>query len=129
MAVMEPATARRAGGGQRFLLGVALGLIPILLMLLFGFTSCPVVGMADGYRCSDPNQDIGSWFFVFAVAIYGVEALAMLVCLFIRPARLVALGMLAPLLAGPFVGVLGFEMIAIARHPLSLAGGWSWLAR
>lgn len=129
MAIMEPAARRTAHGGQRFLLGLALGLIPIVLMLLFGFTSCPMIGMADGYRCSDPHQDIGGWLFVFAVAIYGIEALAMLVCLFIRPARLVALGMLAPLIAGPFVGVLGFEMIAIARHPLSLAGGWSWLAR
>lgn len=128
MAVMEPVARRMASGGQRFLLGLTLGLIPIALMLLFGFTSCPVVGMADGYRCSDPHQDIGSWFFVFAVAIYGVEALAMLVCLFIRPARLVALGMLVPLIAGPFVGVLGFEVIALARHPLSLVGGWLWLA-
>lgn len=124
MAIVEPATGRSTHGGRRFLLGLALGLIPIALMLLFGFTSCPVVGMADGYLCSDPHQAIGSWFFLAAIAIYGIEALAMLVCLFIRPLRLVALGMLVTLIVGPFVGVLGFETIAIVRHPLSLAGDW-----
>lgn len=95
-----------------------MGLIPIILMLMFGFTSCPMVGMTDGYICYDPHQAIGGWLFVIAVAVYGVEALAMLVCLCIRPARLVALGMLAPLLAAPFVGILGFELIALARHPI-----------
>ena len=116
--------ARPAAGGRAFLLGLALGLIPIALMLLFGFTSCPVIGLADGYICHDTNQAIGGWLFVIAVAVYGVEALVMLVCLFIRPARLVALGLLVPLIAGPFVGVLGFEVIALARHPLAFAGGW-----
>lgn len=120
--------ARPAAGGRRFLLGLALGLIPIILMLLFGFTSCPAIGIAGGYRCSDPNQAIGGWLFVTASAIYSAEALAMLVCLFIRPARLVALGLLVPLIGGPFVGLLGFETIALARHPLSLAAGW-WLRR
>lgn len=122
---MEPTAARAVRtGGRRLLLGFALGLIPIVLMLLFGFTSCPMVGMADGYICYDQHQDIGGWLFVFAAAIYGAEALATFVCLFIRPARQVALGMLVPLIAGPFVGILGFETIAIARHPLSLIAHW-----
>ncbi len=56
-----------------FLVGVALGLILILLMLLMGFTSRPMVGMADGYLCSDPHQAIGGWLFVFAVVIYGTS--------------------------------------------------------
>jgi hypothetical protein len=113
--------------GWQFPLGLALGLIPIGLMLLFGFTSCPMMMMADGYICYDPNQTVGSWLFVFAVAIYGIEALATLVCLFIRPARMVALGMLVPLIVGPYVGVYGFEVIALARHPMGLAARW-WVA-
>lgn len=114
-------------GGRRFWLGFGLGLIPIILMLLFGFTSCPMVGMADGYFCHDPHQDIGGWLFIIAVAMYGAEILATLVCLFIRPARLLALGMLGPLIIGPFAGILGFETVALARHPMSLVPSTCWL--
>ncbi len=113
--------ARSTNGNGRFWLGFGLGLIPIILMLMFGFTSCPMVGMADGYICHDPHQDIGGWLFIIAIAIYGVEALATLACLFIRPARLLALGALGPLIIGPFAGILSFEIISLARHPLSLA--------
>ncbi len=120
-------TARSRNGSRRFWLGFGFGLIPIMLMLMFGFTSCPMLGMTDGYICHDPHQEIGSWLFISAVALYGAEALATPACLFIRPARLLALGMLGPLIIGPFAGILGFETVALARHPISLALSNGWL--
>ncbi len=102
-------TARPAGSGagRWFSVGVAVGLLPILMMVLFGFTQCPLAPMGD-YTCHDPNQGDGGWFFVAAVAAYLLQTLAMLVCFFPRRARPVAWGLLLMLFLDPIVGVYAF---------------------
>jgi hypothetical protein len=91
------------------------GRLPILLMVLFGFTQCPLV-LLGGYTCHDPNQGDGGWFFVAAVAAYALQALAMLVCFISRWTRPVAWGLLLMCLLGPIVGVYAFYLVAELRH-------------
>lgn len=103
---------------QRFWYGLGLGLVPALLMCLFGFTQCPP-GINDGLICNtvtEPYQGIGGWLFVFAVGIYGLNAVVMLVMLFFRTWRPFAWGLLLMFVLAPILGIFGFTTITLARH-------------
>ena len=104
---------------QRFWYGLGLGMVPAILTCLFGFTQCPP-GINDGLICNtvnEPYQGIGGWLFVFAVGIYGLNALLLLVLLFVHTWRPFAWGLLLMFVLAPILGVLGFAVIAIARYP------------
>jgi len=117
----SPSAATRAhsGGGRRlFLLGLGLGLVPVGLLVAFGFTQCPLLGPMYDYTCADPNQGWGGWFFVLAVGFYILDALAFLVCVWIRRVRPVAWGLLTMLICAPFVGFASMATIMLLRHPV-----------
>lgn len=101
-----------SSAGRRFLLGMSAGLLPVLLMCLFGFTQCP----PQDYVCHDPNQGWGGWFFVLALALYGADILVMLGCFVFRRTRPVAWGLLPMIVLGPFLGVFGYIVVTVSRH-------------
>lgn len=101
--------------GQLYLLGLSLGLLPVALLIAFGFTQCPLVPMGN-YTCHDPNQGWGGWFFVFAVGTYLLDALGFLVCVWIRRVRPLAWGLLTLLFVGPIVGIFGMYTVMASRH-------------
>jgi hypothetical protein len=102
---------------HRFLFGVALGLTPVVFMTAFGFSQCPFGGPLSDYTCNDPNEGWGGYFFLAAVAAYGVQFLPTVVCLFIRRVRPIAWGLLLMLLIAPILGIWSVYIVAIFRHP------------
>ncbi len=88
---------------RRGAFGVGIGLVPAVLMTLFGFTHCPIGPLYDS-TCHDPNQGISGYLFVAAVAVYLSQAVVML-------------------FIGPLLGVLGFYAVAVARHSQSTNAG------
>jgi hypothetical protein len=107
---------RRPGGYSKlYLLGIALGLLPVALLIAFGFTQCPLAPMGD-YTCHDPNQGWGGWFFVFAIGVYLLDALGFVVCVWFRRIRPLAWGLLTLLFVGPIVGAVGMYTAMVARH-------------
>jgi hypothetical protein len=87
-------------------------------MRLFGFTQRPP-GINDGMirsAAGEPYQWVGGWLFTFAVFIYGLNALLMLVMFFFRAWRPFDWGLLFMVLLAPILGVVGFIAITVARH-------------
>ena len=107
------ALQRRAS--RLYPLGLGLGLLPVALLVAFGFTQCPLAPMGD-YTCHDSNQGWGGWLFVFAVSAYILDVLAFLVCVWFRRVRPLAWGLLTLLVVGPILGIFGTYVAMIARH-------------
>ncbi|MFI5274063.1 MAG: hypothetical protein ACHQ4H_13600 [Ktedonobacterales bacterium] len=103
--------------GRRFLVGLGIGLIPAALGILNGFLSCPAALLTDGYMCADSHQQLAGWLFVIGLGLDVLDLLVALVFLFFRSVRFIGLGLLLMTLAGPFIGLAGYELIAIAQHP------------
>ncbi len=110
------AAVRRRGTSRLYPLGIGLGLVPVALLIAFGFTQCPLVMMGDT-TCHDPNQGWGGWLFVLAVGSYALDALAFLVCVWFRRVRPLAWGLLTMLVTGPIVGFYGTYAVMFSRHP------------
>jgi len=114
--------AQQRAAERRGAFGVGIGLVPAVLMTLFGFTHCPIGPMYDS-TCHDPNQGIGGYLFVAAVAVYLSQAVVMLIFFIPRATRPLAWGLLVMLFIGPLLGALGFYAVAVARHSHSTNAG------
>ncbi len=114
--------AEQRAAERRGAFGVGIGLVPAVLMTLFGFTHCPI-GPLYASTCHDPNQGIAGYLFVAAVAVYLSQAVVMLILFVPRATRPFAWGLLVMLFIGPLLGVLGFYAGAVARHSQSTNAG------
>src|SRR5258708_37009080 len=92
--------AQRRVAGRRGAFGVGIGLVPAVLMTLFGFTHCPI-GPMYASTCHDPNQGIAGYLVVAAVAVYLSQAVVMLILFFPRATRPVAWGLLLMMFIAP----------------------------
>src|SRR5215472_9754828 len=96
-------TPRPAHNGRRYLLGLGLGFIPVLLVCLSGVFSSYVL---NNYGASGPNDPGLSSFLLTAGGIlYLVELIGMIVCLADKGIRFVGYGLLTMVLIGPVVAV------------------------
>jgi len=102
--------------GRRYLLGLALGLIPVLMEWLSGLFTCSFVSSTT---CSGPNSPALAGLFLGAgLVLYAAVFLGMLVSLFVESVRYVGYGLLTMVFVAPIIAVVGCTTIINAAHPV-----------
>ena len=113
---IQPPTQPPAHNGRRYLLGLGLGFVPVLLAIISGVFSYPLFT----YNASGPyDPGLSNGLLSGAAILYGIAIIAMIVCLFNKEVRFIGYGLLTMVLIGPIVAVVGCSVISSATHPLA----------
>lgn len=99
--------------GRKYLLGLGLGFVPVLLEWLSGVFTYPLFT----YSAPGPyNPGLGTALLQAGVLLYVVAIIAMIALLANRTVRFIGYGLLTMVLAAPVVAVVGCLAISGATH-------------
>lgn len=111
-------TPRPAHNGRRYLLGLGLGCVPVLLVWLSGVFAYEVP--FNYSTTSGPNiPELSSFFYIAGLILYVAAIIAMIACLSVKRVRFIGYGLLTMVLIAPIVAVVGCSAITSATHPVA----------
>jgi hypothetical protein len=91
---------------RRYLVGLGIGLVPVLVYWLSGVFICPY-GYYSGVCPGPHDANLSNFLYGAGIVLYLVSVVAALALLFNRAYRFVGYGMLTMVFVDPIIGVAG----------------------